>query len=199
MKNKILAIDFDGVISNPYIVKLKILERFGYQIRIDQTTFGECVKTGIVRKEHYEIANQNALAAGPNKIVLEVDFIKYYKKLFNLPFDLYLVTSRVDKDMDVLYSILEYYNIKMDYIVNTNKKNKYFTLCDISADFHIEDNSFYVSEILKELKSNNTNKGFKLIYYINNANANEKIINNDVMSIRGWQKLYYYLLNTVGQ
>ena len=54
---KIIAIDFDGVISNPYHLKLKYLREYGYNISINQTPYGQCVKTGIVNEKHYKTAN----------------------------------------------------------------------------------------------------------------------------------------------
>ena len=41
--HKILALDFDGVISNPYHLKLKYINDFGYNIQLNECTYGLCV------------------------------------------------------------------------------------------------------------------------------------------------------------
>ena len=63
--HKILALDFDGVISNPYHLKLKYINDFGYNIQLNECTYGLCVKTNKVDPLHYKIANEKALSAGP--------------------------------------------------------------------------------------------------------------------------------------
>jgi len=191
---KIIAIDFDGVISNPYHLKLKYLQEFGYNISLNQTTYGQCVKNGIVKEEHYKIANQRALAAGPESVFLERDFIKYYKKLLNLPFDLFIITSRSDSDMDVLHKILDYHSIKLAGVINTNNHNKYDALCDISADIFIEDNSFFIMEIIKAISLNNNDNNMQIVFYINEVNVNESINNSSIIEVQGWKKLYKYLI-----
>ena len=157
--DKIIAIDFDGVISNPYKIKLKLLRKMGYAISMNQITYGGCVKNGIVSEEDYNYANKKALNTGPDQVELEKDFLKYYTKLLKLPCKYYIVSSRNNIDMGVLHSIVKHHRIKFDGIINTNNRNKYFSLSDISADILIEDNSFFIEEIVSPialLKSSTT-------------------------------------------
>jgi len=189
---KIIAIDFDGVISNPYHLKLKYLREYGYNISINQTPYGQCVKTGIVNEKHYKTANQKALSAGPNRVVLEMGFLKCYEKLLELPCQYFIVTSRNDKDMKPLHNILNYHKIKFDGIINTNNQNKYYTLCDISADVFIEDNAHFLQKVLRLLKEDLKNN-LHIIYYVNQANKNEKIIEPKVKQIESWENIYKYL------
>ena len=191
---KIIAIDFDGVISNPYGIKLKILKKMGYDVSIDQITYGGCVKSGIVSEVDYKYANKIALNAGHDLVILEQDFLFYYKKLLKLPFKYYIVSSRNDIDMKVLKSIIKYYDIKFDGIINTNNKNKYFSLLDINASILIEDNSFFIEEIVNELKKNKKNR-IKIIYYKNSVNSNEELDSPYIKSLRGWKNVYQYLIN----
>lgn len=195
---KIIAIDFDGVISNPYGIKLKILKKMGYDVSMDQITYGGCVKSGIVSEADYKYANKMALNAGPHLVYLEQDFLFYYKKLLKLPYKYFIVSSRNDIDMKVLQSIIQHYDIKFDGIINTNNKNKYFSLLDINASILIEDNSFFIEEIINELKKNKKNK-IKIVYYKNSVNSNEELNSKYIKSLQGWKNVYQYLINSASE
>ena len=189
---KTIAIDFDGVITNPYHLKLKYIRKFGYEISINQTPYGQCVKNGIVNEKHYNIANHKALSAGPESVHLEKDFLKYYEKLLKLPNKYFIVTSRKDKDMSSLYDIINYYGVEFDGIINTNNKNKYHTLLDISADLFIEDSAYFITQVIRLLKKD-SKKTLQIIYYLNQANENESVINQNVKQLKGWENIYKYI------
>ena len=189
--HKILALDFDGVISNPYHLKLKYINDFGYNIQLNECTYGLCVKTNKVDPLHYKIANEKALSAEPDKIKLVDGFLKYYYLLQRFSVKTFIVTSRSDHQMNSLIDIIDSYNLKFYDIINTNGRNKIEALTLISADSFVEDNSFFIPSG-KKFYASKISKNISFIYYVNEINVNEKLNDPRIKKIHSWKSLYNY-------
>lgn len=192
---KILALDFDGVISNPYHLKLKYINDFGYNIKMNECTYGLCVKTNKVDPHHYKVANEKALNSGSDKIKLVDGFLEHYNLLQRFPLKIYIITARSNYQMNSLIDILDFYNLKFYDIINTNGRSKIEALSLISADTFVEDNSFFLSQVVKEFYAIKKSKDINFVYYKNEMNVNEKLDDPRIKTVNNWNSLYEYLVD----
>jgi len=186
MKNRfVIALDFDGVVTDPYKLKTFYLNEKGYNLSEEQSSALSCINKGIT-KEDYEYATKKAFTSSPEILPLVPDFIEVFKRIKKLnQIKIFIITSRENDLLDHLKNFLGYHQIKVDGIINTNKKNKINDLIKIGARVFIDDSPFNFFQMLngkKELK-------IKWILFRNIQNKLEKKPSKEIVEVGGWKEL----------
>jgi hypothetical protein len=189
----VIVLDFDGVITSPYVLKTQYLNQLGYRISESECSALSCLKRGIPKKDH-DYATLHAFTTEPEHLPLEKDFLFYFKKLKNLKHVAFFVlTSRTDNMLEHLKSYLAYHSIRVDGVVHTNNKNKTAYLARIKSSIFVDDTPFKLWQIICEDK--NFLKRSKLILYRNIQNASEKNPSREIIEVDAWKTLFDIILN----
>ena len=183
----VLALDFDGVITSPYALNTHYLRERGYDLTEEQSSAISCVKLN-VNKEDHEYATRKAFMTEPKDLPLEKGFIENYIKIRKMNIAIFIVTSRTDDMLKHLESYLAYYKIKVEGVVNTEKRSKTKALETINARFFVDDTSFNLWQVIQEDKE--FAKKCTLVLYRNVQNKTEKKPNSIVIEARNWKDVY---------
>lgn len=187
----VIALDFDGVITDPYKLKTFYLNEKGYRLKENECSVISCLNKGVSKEDH-EYASQKAFTTEPRNLPLEKDFLKYFNKINDLnEIKIFILTSRNEGMLKHLEEYLRYYQIKVDGVVNTKNKNKSESLIKIKANIFVDDSPFKLWQILKE----NNNINCKLILYRNVQNSLEKKPSSKVIEVNGWEELINVIMN----
>jgi uncharacterized HAD superfamily protein len=185
----IIALDFDGVITSPYELKTKYINQLGYDIGEDQCGYDACVRKLGIKKEDYETGLKKAFTEDPQKLPLEKNFLKYFKKLKQLDtVSFFIITNRTKDMLKHLEEYLKHHKIKVDGIIITEVKSKTESIEIINANIFVEDSPFKLSQIIKE--SEDIANKCLLILYRNTQNRIESNPSEKILEVENWQELY---------
>ncbi len=165
----VVALDFDGVVTNPHELKTQYINELGYSITPEQCGRYTCINVLRIPLNDYEKGSIRSYTETPVKLPLEKIFIKNFNKLKNLEeIAIFFVTSRYDDMLHHLHEYTKYHKIKVDGIINTENKNKTQALKLINPKIFIDDSPKKLSEILE--KEPKFYEKCSLILYRNIAN-----------------------------
>jgi len=190
----VIALDFDGVITNPHKFKTKYINQALREIGADFTISEEqcsrkvCLGLGIP-KEVYEKASIRGYAESQEILLLEKGFAENFKKLRALEkIIIIILTSRHDYMIKHLQKYLSYYKIRVDGIIHTKGGSKAEPLRIINAKIFVEDDVYKLEKMLKE--DSRLFEKYLLVLYRNISNRIEKSPNKNIMEIDNWNDLF---------
>lgn len=185
--NFVIAIDFDGVVTNTSELKTKYINELGYNIKEEESGRETSLKLGVL-KEDYLKGSRKAYMESPKILLLEKDFLKCFYELRNFEnVVIFIVTSRYDYMLPHLQEYLKFHKIKFDGIIHTSENNKINGLKKINANIFVEDSIFKLNEILE--KDNKFHERCCLVLFRNNQNKNHEIDKIKVIDVNGWNEL----------
>ena len=200
-KNNI-ALDFDGVITNPISLKKEYLTNKGYTISTQITTKKEII---LEMQNQKKISEQQA-----NKEYDEMIMYLYVDNMKEIPLfkdaketinelngagrNVYIVTSRYNTNQRYeLKTALEYLKeneIKISGLINTNNKSKKDALKKIKPIIYVDDSLSKITEIyddsdcLKIIPELQNTK-----FYLFNSASNESTLPNNIKTIHNWKQI----------
>ncbi|MBW2981173.1 hypothetical protein KY360_07190 [Candidatus Woesearchaeota archaeon] len=192
-KKFVIALDFDGVISDPYILKTKYINEYGYNITEEQCGYDACIRKLGIKEKNYKSALERAYLADPKILPLQEGFKGNFPKLKRLKDAvLILVTSRYNYMIKHLENYLKFNKIKVDGIFHTELKNKISILRKGFVDVFVEDSPFKLKQIFDKLNSKNRKffNSCTFILYRNKQNYIEKNPNKGIIEVKDWDNLY---------
>src|SRR3989344_672329 len=196
IKNKfVIVLDFDGVITAPYELKVKYLNKLGYNLSNNNCSRDSCLAIGI-RERDYEKASIHAYTSPPDVLPLEEGFLENFSKIRNLPNVLiFILTSRYDSMMGHMEEFLKYHNIKVDGVINTNNLEKYISLKDFGAKVFVEDTLSKIKQIT--IGWPDVFENCNLIFFKNAQNNLDKNNDERVGEVFGWKDLPSRILTLI--
>ncbi|HUS49685.1 MAG TPA: AAA family ATPase, partial [Candidatus Paceibacterota bacterium] len=191
--NFVIALDFDGVVTSPYKLKTQYINELGYNLSIEQCSRQDCVNKLGVKEEDYNIGSIKAYTEPPEKLPLEKDFLENFTKIRALKgISIFFVTSRFNEMLKHLKDYLDYHNIKVDGVINTENKSKTEVLKKIKASVFVDDSVFKLCQILEEDKE--FAKNCSLVLYRNIQNKMQKNPDKErIIEVDNWNDLYEIL------
>lgn len=192
VKNKfVVALDFDGVITNPHKLKADYINKLGYNLTEENSSREQCIAQG-VKKEHYEKESIKAYTENPAILPLEEDLIGNFQKIRKLPnLLIFVLTSRFDYMIQHLKDYLKFHKIKIDGVINTNNTNKSESLNKINPNLFVEDT---LSKLLGA-KKNYNGSTCKFILYRNIQNKKDTLSDKGLKDVNGWKDLSEMIIN----
>src|SRR4030042_202629 len=182
----VVALDFDGVVTNPYKLKTKYINELGYNIKPEQSGRHTCINVLGIPFEDYETGSIRSYTESPAKLPLETDFRENFSRIRNLEkIVLFFVTSRYDNMLQHLQEYMKYHKIKVDGVIHTQNKTKINSLKLINAKIFVDDSPKKIEEIL--LEDSDFFEKCNLILYRNIANKIET--NPDrhhIIEVKNW-------------
>jgi len=196
VKNKfVIALDFDGVITNQSKLKTQYINEKGNNIKEEECGYDACVRHGNVKEEDYIKARGDAQTADPGVLPLAENFLKvfsYLKKLENV--FIFILTSRYENMLEHLERYMKHYKIRVDGIINTADKSKTQHLKDLNARIFVDDSPYKLENIFKELEGDDFVKKCSFILYRTKENSPEKNPSSLIVEIDNWKDLKEIIL-----
>ena len=196
IKNKfVIALDFDGVITNTSKLKTKYINELGYTIKEEESGRETSLKLGVLKKDYLK-GSKKAYMESPRVLPLEKYFLKFFSELRNFEnVALCIVTSRYDDMLFHLQEYLKFHKIKFDGIIHTHDNNKIDGLRKINAKFFIDDSIFKLNEILE--KDNKFYERCCLVLFRNKQNKNQGVDKMKIIDVNDWNELRSLLANKI--
>lgn len=193
----IIALDFDGVVSNPYKLKVKYINELGYQITEKESGYDCCVRNGNVKEEDYQFGYRKALLEKPSQIPLQAGFKNTYLRIRQLKSKIYIITARSNDMIKNLKEYLNHYNIIVDGIINTCNKSKLDSLVEIKPVLFIDDSPFIMNQILEKREDIEYRCFFntcKLILLRIPSNVVEPVHDKGIYEAESWNDVYNQII-----
>ncbi|MCF7871790.1 HAD family hydrolase [Candidatus Woesearchaeota archaeon] len=200
-KNNI-ALDFDGVITNPFSLKKEYLTNKGYSISKKTITKKDIIS---------EMQNQKKLSEQQaNKEYDEMIVSLYIEKMNEIPLfeyvketinemnsnghNIYIVTSRYDDvQRPEIKAALEYLKeneIKIEALINTNNKSKKDVLKKIKPLIYVDDSLSKITELYEDSACSKIIPELKNTrFYLFNIHSNESTLPNNIKTVHNWKQI----------
>ena len=189
--NFTIALDFDGIFTNPYELKIKYLQKLGYDLKGGQCGREFCLKLGM-NEEDYERESIKAYTESVENLPLQNNFLQNFLKLRNLPrISIFILTSRYDYMIKHLQEYLKYHQIRVDGIINTNNQRKDIALKKIGARIFVEDT---LSKIIQIIEEDIFHEECSFILYRNLQNKFDQNDCKKIIEIYNWEDLSKIIL-----
>lgn len=148
MKNRFaVALDFDGVFTNPHQMKRAYLEDKGFRgIPVEMTSKEGAAQWG-VPKTIYEAMINELYTQGMEQMPEEPGMVTAFNRLKKEGCPLYVVTSRTDEQAKYMRKWLADRNLQLDGIVNTSEMPKSEAIKLIDASVFIDDSVSKLVEV----------------------------------------------------
>lgn len=187
----IVAIDFDGVITDHVAVKSELFKQRGYVISPSETDRQNIVESkGIPESVYNEVSREANLSL--NGTPLQSDVERGLKHLSNIGFQLVIITSRFDDEAEEMVDFLSEKNFPVEGYINTAREPKADALQQIGAEMLIDDSYYKLESVLEQLDSDQC----KLLFFQHRGNKNIVNINSEITVVDGWEDVISYFGET---
>ncbi len=189
-----LAIDFDGVVTNPHKMKAIELNRLGYSVTEYQSSRDYCTNVLKIPLDIYRRAANSINVDKLMDVPVEDEAQKVIKRLNEEEIEIFLVTSRMDDEIVPIRAYLEKYHISVDGILNSSEQSKIDCLRDIQPDIYIDDSLAKIISVISNISANCILSKCQCLLYENEANRSphgkEKCIDN----VSSWNDILFLAL-----
>lgn len=197
---RVLAIDFDGVFSSSHEHKSYFLKKAGYAVEPGDTASGRVTGLG-VPKEVYERESMKAYVDMLPEAPTEPDMSEYWPKVREIPnLKIYIVTSRYDHMLEVMFGYLKKHAVGVDGVFNVNNTVKKDVLARLKPDVFVDDSPKKIYALFDDpdtcRRMDQTLSECEFVLFRNISNSYEKETQGKVVDLNGgWNKLWDYLRN----
>jgi len=146
--NNTIALDFDGVITDPHSLKSSELKCLGHDIPPEHTERFYCTKRRGVPIEAYEQATYDANISKLLEVPPEKGAVGALTRLKQQNVRLVVVTSRYESETGNMQSYLALNKIAIDDIFRTGRKSKRSIVHSLSPVMYIDDSPHKLMELL---------------------------------------------------
>lgn len=179
-----VALDFDGVITNPHALKAAAMRRLGYPVSEHQSARKTCVYDCLVPLEIYERATFEVNVENLLQVSL-ADGVDSALRNLATRAHLVVVTRRRDNEVVPVLDYVEFYDLPISAVVNTVRESKLPILSVLSPKIYVEDSW---DEIRNWLQS--PVAYCVPIYLVHTANQfHTAWLANDVQVAKGWREV----------
>ncbi len=163
-RGRLVAVDFDGVITNPHNIKAEELTRLGYPVGPTETEREYCVHKAHVPLGVYECAAHVANCTRLMEMPLEIGAKATIGILVACGFQLVIVTSRREDEIPPMLKYLLANDITVNDIINTGRKSKTPVLRSLQPILYVDDSPSKIQELVLGCDS------VTPFFYVNAAN-----------------------------
>lgn len=146
--NNTVALDFDGVITDPHSLKSRELKLLGHDIPPEHTERFYCTQRRAVPMEAYEQAAYNANISKLLEVPPEHGAVGALTRLKQQNARLVVVTSRYESETGNIQSYLALHEITVDDIFHTDRKSKYDIVRLLTPVLYIDDSPGKLMDLL---------------------------------------------------
>lgn len=150
----------ENTFSESYLEKILTINESREEIGKDPINIDQLVNGTVIPAE-IEIVGVTASSINFEKVSFDYDdtltkesIRNKAKNLIKNGDEVYIVTARKDKDMEVVYNIGKELGINKDHIFNTNGKDKWETLKRLGIDKHYDNNKEQIDKINSNTNTN---------------------------------------------
>ena len=145
---KVLALDFDGVITEPHYLKTQEFLKLGFDVLPEHTERDYCTKRLGIPLNVYEQASYNANVARLMEIPLAPGAQRALSNLVTQKVRLVIITSRTTDEVRDIVAYLTINKIRIDDIIHTNRESKVEALLSISPLMYVDDSPLKLEELV---------------------------------------------------
>ncbi len=146
--NNTIALDFDGVITDPHSLKSSELKRLGHDVPPEHTERFYCTRRCGVPMEAYEKAAYSANISKLLEVPTEEGAVDALNRLKRQNVRLVVVTSRYESETGGIQSYLTLNKISVDDIFHTDRKSKYDIVRSLSPILYVDDSPNKLIDLL---------------------------------------------------
>lgn len=146
VRNRVLGLDFDGVITNPHGFKSTELLDLGYDVPPEHTSREYCINKLRIPLSIYELATYNVNVNGLLNVPLAENSKKIINKLYEIV-KIFIITSRKNDEIAVAKEYLKEKEIRYDRVYNTNRAPKLNVLSKIKPIIFVDDTPIKLQEL----------------------------------------------------
>jgi|GEM_PF-1596034 uncharacterized HAD superfamily protein len=177
----VVAIDFDGVVTDPDELKSVAFAERGYDMDPTETSREYCLEVEDIPKDDYEWVSRTVNIEWLQQVPLQDGASKGLVRLAESGFHPIIVTSRYDEELESMVEYIQQHNLAVAGYTNTNRNSKLDTVRRLNAEAFIDD-SYYKFEELIESEYSSTD----LFFFRNASNQYIDSHRSDVVEIHHW-------------
>jgi hypothetical protein len=137
-KRTMMALDFDGVITNPHALKVATMRRLGYPVSEQQSARETCVRDRFVPLEIYERAVFEVNVEKLLQVPL-ADGAEFALRNLAARCQLVVVTRRRDDEVTPVLRYVVFHGLPISVVINTARESKLLVLNVLSPKVYVED------------------------------------------------------------
>jgi len=187
--DQVIAIDFDGVITDPHKAKADAFTAAGYDLSPTETSRRYCVEKKGIPEETYEKIVRDININKLNQIPLREGVREGLEIFTNAGYCPIVVTSRYDEEVGPMLQYIRKNDLDIYGYINTNRMPKRRSIAGLSPKIFIDDSQKKLKPILEE-KSNNV----CLFYFKNNGNIQTNMTISDIRIVDNWYNFVRWTL-----
>lgn len=179
----VVAIDFDGVITNPHKIKAEALSTAGFDITPAETSREYCVKRNQIPEETYEQIINALYTKRTDEIPLRKGAKSGLEKLTTAGLTPVVVTSRNDDEAESMVQYINQHDLDVYGYINTRRGPKRDLIVELGAQAFIDDSQQKLTPLLETQPSQ-----VDIYYFQNDGNRRIEPTHNDILVIDCWSE-----------
>jgi len=188
---KVVAIDFDGVITSPHRQKAEAMTDAGYETKPKESSRDYATKVKGVPLDIYEEATYSVNIDN----LIDVDMEEGVKEVLseldgNSDVALVVVTSRRDHELESVLGYITHNKLPLHYVLHTNRAHKVDAIKRLNPKIFIEDTISKINPLIEDevIKQRIETGEFNILYFQNHANIYEES-NKYVQDVDSWKEI----------
>ncbi len=183
-----IALDFDGVITNPHNMKSQEFTKRGYNIPAHHTEREYCIEKYGIPLEIYKEVSFEVNCTRLKEVPLEKGVIRSLDYLIKHNFKIVIVTSRMNNEIEYVNKYLKSHNINISQIFNTNQETKMNVIENLRPVLFVDDSFYKVRDICgSKIKTN-------IFLFRNIANSHYmEIVKNYEIHYGNWDDIIIFI------
>jgi hypothetical protein len=133
-----VALDFDGVITDPHALKGSAMRRYGYDVSDGDSAREICVPSGILPLHVYEKATREVNVSRLLDVPPAPGALEAIRELAELAL-VVIVTAREDDEVECVLRYLDSHEIPVSFVLNTSRGSKKAILQELAPRVYVED------------------------------------------------------------
>lgn len=181
---QVIAIDFDGVVTDHTSVKSTKFRKRGFDLDPSETDRQFCInRRGVPEEIYNEVSRETNLSLETTP--LRTGVYDGLISLQNAGYTPVIITSRYDDEATAMMEYIDHHDLPVDWYINTDRRPKSAALVATDAIALIDD-SYYKIKAVSESPAVN---GRDLLFFRHEANRYREIDTPAVGTVNGWSEL----------
>lgn len=181
--NPVVALDFDGVVTNPHALKSRVFQDRGYDITERQTDRNYCLNVRQMEKADYEDVSHTVNVERLDEVPLRDGAVSGLKRLIEEGFHPVLVTSRHDEEVPPMLEYIRTHELPVSEYLNTGREPKIEAARALGARTVVDDSLSKLERFIEDGEERT------LIFFRNEGNSYVESVPNEIQVVDGWDEL----------
>lgn len=193
----VIAIDFDGTITNPFEVKVQYMKNLGYEMTEEKCGYEYAVRRGNVNEMDYEKSWKKTMTEDPKNIPLQRGFEDALRRIKKMGYIVIILTSRRDDMIKYIGEYMKNFKISIDGIANTSCSSKLEVIRNLGISVIVDDSTYFISKLFDEMGPKDSSKKCDIILFRNIANRLEDTPSEGVLEANNWDEVCKILADLI--